>query len=129
MRAEELRIGNLVTRGNKKHSFKIKEIHESSVVLEVYSRTLWNITIIEPIPLTEEWLVKLGFEYRDYYKNYRIMAGDYYNSVQLRDGKWLYNGDSSDAQCYGIREVQYVHTLQNLYHALNDEELTLNETI
>jgi hypothetical protein len=115
LEAKDLRIGNLVCI----HSIKLQMCIEDFNFREDF---------FKPIPITEEWLLKLGFKYSDYYNNYRIMAGDYHNSVQLRDGKWLYNGDISDASCYGIREIKYVHTLQNLYHALNDEELTLNET-
>ena len=121
LEAKDLRIGNLTDKG------KVKSFYEKGIHIG-YGKC-YSFDEVNPIQLTEEWLVRFGFEYIDYYNNYRIIAGDYYNSVQLRDGEWLYNGDSSDAQCYGIREIKYVHTLQNLYHALNDEELTLNETI
>jgi hypothetical protein len=122
MKAEDLRIGNLVMDNAKVKIVTSGMISNWDIIKRDYGG-------YKPIPLTEEWLVRFGFEYIDYYNNYRIIAGDYHNSVQLRDGEWLYNGDISDAECYGIREIKYVHTLQNLYHALNDEELTLNETI
>jgi hypothetical protein len=140
MRAEELRIGNWVEYFGKIRKIDgIKAMSIGGYAVEIIETDIHGRSISEyspleslnlkPIPLTEECLVRFGFEYIDYYNNYRIIAGDYYNSVQLRDGEWLYNGDISDAECYGIREIKYVHTLQNLYHALNDEELTLNETI
>jgi hypothetical protein len=122
MKAKDLRIGNLVMDNAKVKIVTSGMISNWDIIKKDYGG-------YKPIPLTEEWLVRFGFEYIDYYNNYRIIAGDYYNSVQLRDGEWLYNGDISDASCYGIREIKYVHTLQNLYHALNDEELTLNEKL
>ena len=115
MRAEELMINNWVLDGDRYYQV---DQHDFS-----YCETF------KPIHLTEEWLVRFGFKYSDYYNNYRIIAGDYHNSIQLIDGEWLYNGDISDASRYSIRGIKYVHTLQNLFYALNDEELTLNETI
>jgi hypothetical protein len=80
---------------------------------------------IQPIPLTEEWLIKLGFVDGSYlYKNYKIKAGDYWNSIKFYEGEWCYNNDDSDAGCYFLTTIKYVHQLQNLYFALTNEELT-----
>ena len=110
MKASELRIGNYIQNSHG---------------------TIFNVGIVmlggqydyHPIPLTEEWLLKFGFEYVESYDNYKIKAGDYWNSVKFYEGEWCYNNDDSDAGCYFLTTIKYVHQLQNLYFALTNEEL------
>jgi hypothetical protein len=81
---------------------------------------------IEPIPLTEEWLLKLGFK--------RIKKGIGWD--KLSDGKLILvevptnKGNivafNYDADKYNY--LKYVHQLQNLYFALTGVELQLNGT-
>ena len=76
------------------------------------------------VPLTEEWLLKFGFELRDgkYYKGkYLIEDGisQYFNngySFRIT----IDNQNSTHAS-----SVKYVHQLQNLYFALTGQELEL----
>lgn len=70
----------------------------------------------EPIPLTEEWLLKFGFE-----KN----TGDYFLgcfSMRIvgKEMIWFVCNDGDFSQ-----QVKYVHQLQNLVYALTGEELTI----
>ena len=70
---------------------------------------------IDPIPLTEEWLVKFGFENGNYFiLNNVIIYKDYNNKY-----RYEYN--------YGQTWVKHVHQLQNLYFALTGEELVIKE--
>ncbi len=108
MNEEELRIGNYVNIEDTILRIDLQELY-------------YNSSIMTPIPLTEEWLLKLGFE--SMYSNYIVKAGDYYNSIKQDCGKWIYSYDESDAGCYELKEIKYVHELQNLYFALNDKEL------
>jgi hypothetical protein len=80
----------------------------------------------QAMELDEVWLIKLGFEYDEHYNNYVIKAKGYYNSVGYNDedGDWYYNNDRSNAGCYYITSIQYVHQLENLYFAMTGEELT-----
>ena len=79
---------------------------------------------LEPIPLTEEWLVKFGFEndkkglileFKNYSYSYLWFNN---NSGQLRlvseGGKFLTHDN-----------LKYVHQLQNLYFALTGKELEI----
>jgi hypothetical protein len=79
----------------------------------------------QAMEINEEWLIKLGFEYNKRYNNYVIKAKGFYNSVGYNDEDcdWYYNNDSSNAGCYYITSIQYVHQLENLYFALTGEEL------
>lgn len=111
MKKSELRIGNYIT------------IHRTEIeMLEGDFR--FCESFFNPIPITKEWLSILGFEYIEHYDNYRISTNDgYYNSIQFYDKEWHYNNDSSDAGCYYVSTIKYVHQLQNLYFAINNIEL------
>jgi hypothetical protein len=79
---------------------------------------------VDPIPLTEEWLVKMGF--------IEIDGNDYYRFFDLGDFRvFLHKKNSSCFIHYNQHTVDYltnnihVHQLQNLYFALTGEELTI----
>jgi len=71
----------------------------------------------EPIPLTEEWLEKFGFEYSD-------LNGD--------SGLWkippfqIYGKYNQFIYDYRL-DVNYVHQLQNLFYCLTGEELIIKK--
>ena len=118
MKANELRIGNLV-----KDSFGVIEI---SITGESYfEKTIYDFgkiefaSIYEPIPLTEEWLLKFGFEKKKgYYDRY------YYSidGMDIRIDADMF--ETEVGECL-YKTIKYVHQLQNLYFAINDEELTM----
>ena len=111
MTKNELRIGNYVT------------IHRTEIEM-LEGDFSFNDSFFYPIPITKEWLLILGFEYIESWPNYRIPTNDgYYNSIQLYENEWHYNNDSSDAGCYYVATIKYVHQLQNLYFAINNTEL------
>lgn len=115
MRAEELRIGNWV------------EIIDSKGICTTVTKSTFDCNIdvfYKPIAITEDCLLMLGFEYHDADENYVIKTkNNWHNSIKEIEGDWCYNNDSSDANCYFVRELKYVHQLQNLYYAINEEEL------
>ena len=105
MKASELRIGNSIMQDG-----------------DFVFVTWWRLELIEnnkieykPIPLTEEWLFKFGFEkayetcyqYKDFILNDKFIMMDIDITIQLK----------------------YVHQLQNLYHALTGEELTIKDEV
>ena len=132
MEAKELRIGNKVLNV-KGEVDSIKEIWEKNndyaVVLEnehnAYYLTHKGGELIKPIPLTEKWLLKFGFDkikmesilYSKYSKGY--LGGI---EIDLRKSEiegWQIT--------YCNYVIKYVHQLQNLYFALTNEELILNQ--
>ena len=121
MDARELRIGNYLMEG------KVLSINLGSVVTykpgDMY--TTLHPEEFSPIPLSEEWLFKFGFEKADFYGNFKVKAGDYYHSVKYYDGECVYSNDYSDADCYAVASIHYVHQLQNIYYSLTSEELTI----
>ena len=125
MKANELRIGNWIT-APKGSRWNGNDIQWSLDNFYWLGELVDDIEDFKPIPLTEEWLVKFGFEYIEHWPNYRIPTNDgYYNSIQLYENEWHYNNDSSDAGCYYVATIKYVHQLQNLYFALTNEELEI----
>jgi hypothetical protein len=120
MKAEELRIGNFVEY-DKKICF-IAEILKDDVVRLYDGYGFDKITkLIEPILLTEEWLVNLGFK-QDEELDYRWYI-EWCGCVVLKYDLDDYCIKVSDSWEFGKRE--FVHQLQNLYHALTGEELTI----
>ena len=123
MKANELRIGNLV-EGIR--IGKVKSIFITHFQVDDFDGiTLGNSLQLnfKPIPLTEEWLLKLGFKesllgvYFPYpYNDFEL---GYFGSVN--GSKKGYVITSLVGKMEGIK---YVHQLQNLYFALTGEELT-----
>ena len=131
MKANELRIGNLVDLGNR--IAKIIEISNLSCVvvdLEETQDTIEDYERTKPIPLTEEWLYKFGFKDIDKgdhdYNTYTDPNHNYYLQIDVRkkDGKYsILDNSFDDLRDFSMVDISYVHQLQNLYFALTGEEL------
>ena len=122
MLATELRIGNILTTGN--YEVKVIEIHHLGVQVSDLEETqdTWEpyVDRIKPMPLTEEWLLKFGFE-----KNENGLFKLFNESeVPILLNEDL-NGWTCDGINFSVNGTQYIHQLQNLYFALTGEELTL----
>jgi hypothetical protein len=120
MKAEELRIGNLV-KGKEINVYWTVEAIDSN---SIFSYGKWrSLDAFEPIPLTEEWLLKFGFEFGIKLQNF--VKGKY-QFVQSKNN--ILFGDFSENGIFyfnGKIKIHHVNQLQNLYHALTGEELTL----
>lgn len=121
MKAEELRIGNLV---QDRHSEECGMI--DIVVLGIID-AMENHSY-EPIPLTEEWLVKFGFEKMDAFgwvKDFITLDESvaHYSFDMWRGTYSIEKCDMTEIP----QEIKYVHQLQNLYYALTGEELNQNK--
>ena len=113
MKASELRIGNWVKR--------------NGLVVQCDYMSAANCHAVpiqyEPIPITEEWLVRFGFERVNqqypHKKIYRL--NKFYIKFDIKDSffYWAVYGANTDYT------IELVHQLQNLYFALTGEELEL----
>ncbi len=110
MRGTDLRIGNLV--------FAVG-------VGDVEMSKLDNTTKyeqIQPIRLTEEWLIKFGFERTSFGRKkgaFILEAGSrIVNTDELIGFSWEKVFDKE------YLSINYVHQLQNLYFVLHEQELT-----
>ena len=111
MDVRELRIGNLTYYGGRVYTIGYYPFsfsgHEN------------DMAHYKPIPLTEEWLLKFGFENYDSLKfsiNDLLVVDlhDFTFGVNRFDVCWLDN-----------KNTIHVHQLQNLYFALTGKELEI----
>ena len=126
MDAKELRIGNWIldheADPKKTIYYQVEEIQRLSnnkalnQTLGVTYRkgSCWTCDV-EPIPLTEEWLVKFGFDNLGAYG-----WGIGYFHIRFRNiHKFYFLLENR------LVRIKYVHQLQNLYFALTNEELKI----
>jgi hypothetical protein len=109
MNAKEVRIGNYLKQIT--HSFN------GVVRLSAYHfETIEDNEIdVFPIPLTEEWLIKFGFEealngWWSPCEEYSYREGNFYLGANIF-----------------LAKIDYVHQLQNIYTVLQSRELTIKE--
>ena len=132
MKAEELRINNLVSRTNK--LTKENSIIEltASCILDIHANGEMSSFIYEPILLTEEWLLKFGFEqslidkklYK--YMNFIFFKLEYEYTNSIDFDYISANLRGTNAGSFMCR-LYFAHQLQNLYYALTQTALTLKK--
>lgn len=140
MKAEELRIGNLIMKDDT--VFAITGITPKYVSYEHSGELTFNFRLedVQPILITAEWLGRFGFQENRLFSSMRrplhqpqnglnktwlIVSYDYllgWLEVFERDGH------PESVQTFKFR-IQFVHELQNLMFALTSSELLLNESI
>jgi hypothetical protein len=113
MNAKELRIGNYLKK--------------DGVMVTIDARSIFDIWDVDerykPIPLTEDWLLKFGFSenYHGIYSTWGFQDFDRYFEINqepclfeyFASPKWI--------------KLEFVHQLQNLYFALEGEELKFKD--
>ena len=112
MKANEFRLGNLIYYHIEDSMDERKEWDEISSIdyddIRCFVQYEDN-SEYKPIPLTEEWLLKFGFEQMDLHRfNHEISI--------LNTDRGMY---------FQTIRIDYVHQLQNLYFALTGNELEL----
>jgi len=118
MKANELRIGNLITQ------IIHKDTHDQEIEIKVNWQEIWWISkgtnSYKPIPLTEEWLLKFGFKkIQGYICGEKIVY--YYVKEDLE-----YDLTSGECMIENFTiNLDKVHEMQNLYFAIYSEELIL----
>jgi hypothetical protein len=123
---KELRIGNLLNHNNGSMvgSFILGLIHLEDIIKDNSHASEY-----EPILLTEEWLLKFGFEKDDVFD-------EFFTYLPIHDlcmDKLSFRVDEGFI-CYEsikyrtlLKHIQYVHSLQNLYFALTNQELEIKK--
>jgi hypothetical protein len=113
MKAQELRINNYLT--------KIDGTSIQVTSLEIKCAEEMNghfNSTFEPIPLTEEWLLKLGFV-----NNCLTIKGILFE-VGYVGYDFVNNEMTLRINQFISLKIQHVHQLQNLYFTLTNEELS-----
>lgn len=133
--ASELRIGNLLTDefyDSFKTIIEVESIDKKGINLEIMddgnypecaSRWIapyYYFDYLRPIPITSEWLEKLGGVLK------RHSINDYYlfdNNICIKKNLFV---EGWSVKMFGekhITSVIYIHQLQNLYFSLTSKEL------
>ena len=91
-----------------------------------YTLSGCGIPYIEPIPLTEEWLLKFGYNcsndvFEKNNKNYFLGNEEYWIQEHTEVNDFVFFGYDNSISV----SIKHVHQLQNLYFALTGEELIL----
>ena len=127
IQAKELRIGNYIQDYEcEPYIFQVEELRKyvGYEIWAFYRKGSAKAKEVDPIPLTEEWLLKFGFR----------IEGDWTQiDFNPRMGIRFYGGNSAecdiiqDGKFIGFKNshIQYVHQLQNLYFALTNTELII----
>jgi hypothetical protein len=115
MEAKELRIGNY-------HYYHVvdnlDERKEWDEICQIDADDFKSISeSYKPIPIIEEWLIKLGFEKK----------GSFYRIENSRFVEVIIHDDGIDVCNHSVYlpHIKYAHQLQNLYFALTNQELTI----
>ena len=123
MKATELRIGNLLRYTDYT---KVKEQLRGTPFELTADDMLFlsenSVHYVDPIQLTEEWLIKFGFK--------RVQE-DKYGCHYENEDCWVYLSHggfdveviTDDERFNLLRTYKYVHQLQNLYFAITGKEL------
>ena len=129
MKTNELRIGNYVqiTERIGFPSLKNSKYYQVSRIGNTFIRVeddkVNDIEVsrnIKPIPLTEEILLKCGFDKLPFNNQFSINIGDTpCVAVKYEDGSVFFIGVLT------LKNIDSFHQLQNLYFALTGEELEI----
>ena len=143
MDARELRIGNYIQYFGNVAQVEgiVNESNGFGLQLNGGDFASINSNSLEPIPLTEEWLLKFGFtsegegceawlDLKNEIENNKVQLRTWINfeCFQEYNGTaffMLENYEGDDYTTIIPRKFKYVHQLQNLYFALTREELTI----
>ena len=146
MKARELKIGNYVYTGTDEDDnpvpCKITALDKFNVY---WDGNKTSVNFIEPIPITPEWLEKMGFSYLkvegitrigDDFQGYadegdthnwtlKVKANERTEGFAFEIVKWGDGPYTFVNQWLRIR-VKYLHDIQNIFHALTGQELNIN---
>ncbi len=129
MKTTELRIGNYIRYRTERdvivqslgYRFETGRAHDLQIVGSD------DIREYNPIPLTEEWLLKFGW-FKEDYMNYCSEEPTEFCIPMMRIVNFKPNEGETMFMCNknGVR-LKHVHQLQNLYFALTGKELKLKQ--
>jgi hypothetical protein len=125
IKARDLRIGNLVLYKNtpEKISGIVDVIHFG--MCAIIGDDEPEIDLIDPIPLTEEWLIAAGLTCEVLSQEVKILMTDPPFIVATKDLDFWKVSIAKGVFDFGqaSSKIQYIHELQNLYFAVRGTEL------
>lgn len=116
----ELRIGNffeIEPEPYERRIIKVSEITQNHVLVQ---GTWYHFNQLIPIPVTEEILLKCGFEKFKWITEANVYTKGNFNCLLDENGVQVFNADFNN-----LKPLKYLHELQNLYADLTEKELTI----
>lgn len=125
IKATELRVGNYVTyvfdspkSPNDEEIIIIGGVNGIHNTIVNEEDSIYSIYDLKPIPLTEKWLDKFGFNRNNDFVKGKINIykdlNQEYHYAKLIDGNYHF-----------VKKLKYVHEFQNLHFELKGKELEL----
>jgi len=115
IKASELRIGNYVYFQNSESGK-----YENDLPIETGKEL--DDCDCQPILLTEEWLIRFGFEKNSYW-----FKDDNMIRFVFDENGWLHCSIGDNEKGFLYNRIKFVHQLQNLYFALTSQELEFKQ--
>ena len=125
MKANELRIGNYIWLKCHHFPVKVEGIFrgvDGPIWIETDLHEGEKIEDFEPIPLTEEWFYKLGFQSYGHIYTLHFESGfalSYNTSLK----SWFLSIHSTTTTA--IRDFKYVHEIQKFYYAATGKDVVI----
>lgn len=128
--ANELRIGNWVHHSKEWSSINNGPFDTPGFDFQWEERHWYMIgectlspDIVDPIPITSEWLVRFGFtnESAWFFRNDKMVIETF-----LSKNEWAARIRTSEESSTYLCQIKYIHQLQNLFYYITNTELTLN---
>ena len=135
IKPNELRKGNLIKYTGTPYPFypikdgivEVEEILQDGVNRSQGDSTLYNIELLEGIPITPEWLERMAIKAEK--GLYKFQHTDFY--LRFIDHVVDVSMDSLDGlkKHYLKYNIRFVHQLQNIYFVLIDEDVIIKDTL
>ena len=138
MNAKELRIGNLVFCYDDVEAVTdiVKDHGQYFIETNGYIATFLNNGEVKPIPLTEEWLERFGFEKQpefmwlgngaDWQPEYpRTYHKDYYNGefvFRFTDWQWM----DKENKVQSDKSIEFLRTNESYYSKIMEGDIQFN---
>lgn len=126
MTAQELRIGNYVEEFLPVKLWTKIEVNYQDLKFVYFEDTN---SFYRPIPITEEWLLKLGFEKtKDYGDKIFYDKEHFYVCFDDEDLSFgIVKNNEYTCLIYDEQFFSFIHQLQNAFFALTGRELTIKQ--
>ncbi len=135
LEAKDLRIGNLVYGVSDGQKILSDVVSLDSVnltehpiwLISKYNQTSDEYESVEPIPITEEWLLKLGFKEQNTEIGSRFRKKNFY--IAKNTDFDFYLKDVKSGIYIHLTKLDFVHELQNIWYCLNGKDLKINDNL
>jgi len=135
MKINEIRVGNWFNsiKWNKPVYCELVDLYELCAMSDGAYNDPPIDCMFEPLPLTEEWLLKFGFEYCQFtipdedgvLRDKKESNKDYFKHPKLSEKISYYLPYHHLNYYIGSVEIRYVHQLQNFCFAICGKELEI----